>query len=110
MQTNEAVIDYGTNHSLSYMFSFSYCLTLTIGFVVSLYLLVPKSVRRLHRDNEHHVKWRMASSVIFTIGSMVSCEILIMNTKVWKVGFRLDGVDLTPLWHTMILYHTKNTQ
>lgn len=104
MQTNEAVIGHGPSHSLSYFFSISYCLSLSIGFVASLYLFVPKNVRRLHRDNERHVKWRMASSLIFTIGSMVSCEILIMNTKVWNRECRLDSVDFTPLWHTMILY------
>lgn len=57
---------------LSLIWTLTYCLCLSTTFVISLYLFVPSSVRKLSRDDASHVKWRIAIVLFVSAASVVT--------------------------------------
>jgi len=47
----------------------SHCLLLSILFVAGLYLVVPRDVRRLSRDDPRQIKWRIVAVAFVTVAS-----------------------------------------
>lgn len=55
-------------HNLSlYPTTLLYCLALSVVFVISLYIFIPHSIRKLPRDNVTHIQWRSLITIIVSI-------------------------------------------
>jgi len=88
----------------------TFCLALSVGFVASLYILVPSNVRNLGRNDHRQVKARMVAVVVFcfiaTLSFRVFCQVL--NYEAWWTLMGLvnwkTSRDVKVLWHSMQLF------
>mmetsp|Transcript_7600 Transcript_7600/g.11145 ORF Transcript_7600/g.11145 Transcript_7600/m.11145 type:complete len:366 (+) Transcript_7600:68-1165(+) len=88
-----------------------YCATVSICFVLSLYILVPPSVRSLPRDNVRHIKWRMFAVFVFTTISIcvypfIFCseeETLLNNGGRRMSALRFMGFSSFDAWRDLLI-------
>lgn len=69
-----------------------WALGLSLSFVLNLYLLVPRPVRRLPRDDPRHIQWRMISTGITVLVSLIIYPYLFTERE-------SDQVPMTSLWN-----------
>uniref|UniRef100_A0A7S3PXG9 intramembrane prenyl-peptidase Rce1 n=1 Tax=Chaetoceros debilis TaxID=122233 RepID=A0A7S3PXG9_9STRA len=95
-----------------------YAFILACGFILNLYICVPKTVRKLPRSDTRQIKWRIFSVIVTVLCSLLTypllfCEETVVHSgniknvseAVWKIlGFRFDISSLAPLCHTALLY------
>ena len=78
-----------------------WALGLSLSFVLNLYLLVPGSARRLPRDDPHHIKWRMLSTGVTVVVSIIVYPQLFAQREV-------DRHTILSLWKWDTFYTTLN--
>ena len=58
-----------TGNALSYHHAIYYCLFLSAAFAGSLYILVPRAIRKLDRDDPRQIKWRILATGMVCIAT-----------------------------------------
>ena len=92
-------------------FATAYSLLLACIFVSSLYVLVPRTIRRLERDDPRQIKFRAFATFLVSLGSVVTypllfCDVYDGEEDTWsivRVMFRFRNIRGV-LLHTMLLY------
>lgn len=92
-----------------------YALCMSTCFVLSLYVLVPLKIRKLDRDDDVHIKWRIFATTTAAIGCLTTFPLILCSfndipTKDQPSVMQLLGINveistvLLVLAHTCILY------
>jgi prenyl protein peptidase len=94
-----------------------YAFGLSAAFVSSLYVLVPRKIRQLDRDDVIQIKWRMAASAAVGFIAVITYPLLVCSffdssaseSALELLGFTLEVKPvLQVLFHTFVLYLGTN--
>ena len=66
---------------LSFLQAVSYCSTLAVVFVSSLYIFVPYEIQKLHRDDARQIRWRTMAASVVCIVATISHPFLFCDEK-----------------------------
>ena len=82
MQTVLQFLSVGCSSRVSVERSLLYCSIVSTGFVGSLFLLVPRRVRALDRNDARQIKWRSMATLITSLASMALYPVMICSDPV----------------------------
>lgn len=103
--------------STPFLNAIGYALGLSVAFVGSLYVLVPRNIRLLDRDDDVHIQWRLAASTCVGIVAIFTYPSMLCTTgtdesspsALASIGFTLQARPVIQvLSHTVVLYLGSN--
>jgi prenyl protein peptidase len=106
-----------TKHPIPLQQAVTYAFGLSTAFVGSLYVLVPRKIRQLDRDDVIHIQWRMAACAAVGFIAIITYPFLVCSlgdsyastSALELLGFTLEVKPmLQVLFHTYILYLGAN--
>ena len=100
--------------STSLTMALTYCLTFSVIFVLSLYIIVPSNIRILPRNDSRQIKWRFVSVISTSILStyfypMCFCQDdetdgLNLPVMAYMGWIKWKSIHFRVLLHTMVLF------